>query len=148
MAKRKKRKKQQKKPFKLLLEELPEKNNLKFLDIPDWKKNVAFGFKYCKESGKYSIKKCEYFVDLFMSFKYLCKQNWENISKSKKHYHKAPRTKELEIAHKEIAKDFKEYPLLYQLGTKTECRLIGFHNPDSVFEIILIDEKHEILKRK
>lgn len=148
MAKRKKRKKQHKITFKDILEELPEKNNLKFLDIPDWKKNVAFGFKYCKESGKYSIKNCEDFVDLFLLFKDSCKQNWENISKSKKHYHKAPQTKELKMAHKEIAKDFKEYPILYQLGGKTECRLIGFHNPDSIFEIILIDEKHKILKRK
>lgn len=143
-----KRKKQQKIIFKDILKELPKKTDLKFSDIAYWKKNVVFGFKYCRESGKYSIKKCKDFSNLFLSLKYLCKHNWENISKSKKHYHKAPQNKKLKVAYKEIAKDFKEYPQLYQLGTRTECRLIGFHNPESVFEIILIDEEHEIRKRK
>ncbi len=143
-----KRKKQQKKPFKYILEELPKKTDLKFLDIPKWEKNVAFGFKYCIESGKCSIKECEDFLNLFLSLKFLCQRNWENIKKSKSHYHKIPLNTELKIAYKEIAKDFPECPPIYQLGTKTECRLIGFHNPDSVFEIIWIDEKHEIFKRK
>lgn len=109
---------------------------------------------YSHNHKKYSCKcidEVEEFHEMFERLKAMSGLKWYDIKKARHQYHfheiEWHETSEPFGFSKDIPRTLQVYPAC-QFKLFKECRIIGFFNQNSIFEIVWIDRNHEVYPKK
>lgn len=151
-----KRKKSKKKSTKILAKRIKDKDG-KFKIFPKkpayLNKHPIFSFTHYIDSNKNwsfkCIKNCKEFWKLFENLKKMSSLTWgEIIQSSTFHGHEVSWQKDtLPNIVKNLPEEIKNFSLFIFKIFK-DCRIIGFFNVNSVFEILFVDRYHKIFTDK
>lgn len=129
------------------------KNKFATKEAAFYDKKPEFSFAYYQHSHKkYSAKHITDYRDfhtMFARLQSMSQFKWKDIIKAKQTYHCHPihweRTPEVN-GFKLIPPELNEAPS-WQFKSFKECRIVGFFNKNSIFELVWIDRDHAVCPR-
>lgn len=129
-------------------------NKFTLKDPGFYSRHPEFSFKYYdhahKEYSVICIGSHKDFHTMFERLKSMSQFKWKQIRAWTDTYHFHPvewKESSEPGGFNKLPSNLRDFPA-WQFKLYRECRAVGFFNPDNIFEVVWIDSKHKVYKRK